>query len=148
VIRFASVVLLLVGSVHVGGQPPPKPPVAADPDPRSPPDVFGKPRPHGEVVSKAFVGLHTGRTNLHFGQPMAVELFAVPATEHGPYVHPRLTQSPNVKLDLTDAAGKAVPFQTESGGTGGGPTGEWCPFTLWPTKDQPPAGTGNRASTR
>lgn len=122
--RFPPAVLLLVGSA-----------VAADPDPRSWKDVFGKPRPHGEVVNKAFVGLHTGRTNLHFGQPMAVELFAVPATDNGPYVHPRLTQSPNVKLELTDAAGKAVPFRLADGGSGGGPTGEWCPFTLWPTKD-------------
>ncbi|MEO2089938.1 MAG: HEAT repeat domain-containing protein, partial [Gemmataceae bacterium] len=121
--RHFPVLLLLTG-----------PALAADPDPRSWKDVFGKPRPHGEPVSQAFVGLHTGRTNLHFVQPMAVELFAVPATDNGPYVHPRLTHSPNVKLELIDAAGKVVPFRMEGGGSGGGPTGEWCPFTLWPTK--------------
>ncbi len=133
--RFAPVALLLAAATQVGGQPPPKPPVAADPDPRSWKDVFGQPRPHGEVVNKAFVGLHTGRTNLHFGQPMLVELFAIPAGQRGPYVHPHLTGAANTKLDLTDAAGKAVPFKMEGGASGGGPSGESAMFTLWPTKD-------------
>ena len=109
---------------------------AADPDPRSPPDVFGRPRPHGEPVEKGFVGLYAGRTTLAFGQPMRADLFAVAASErNGPYVNPSLTHAPNAKLELTDAAGKPVPFRLEDGGYNGGNGLEQCSFTLWPTKE-------------
>ncbi len=105
---------------------------AADPDPRSPPDVFGKPCPHGEPVEKGFLGLYSGRTDLFFGQPMRADLFAVAAVS-GPAVNPRLDRI--AAVELTDAAGKAVPFRLEEhgGGIGGDGMGNWS-FTLWPTK--------------
>ncbi len=104
---------------------------AADPDPRSPPDIFGKPRPHGEPVQQGFIGLYAGRTNLAFGQPMRVELFTVNPTAQGP---PSL-DLPDAPLELTDAAGKPVPFRQEDGGSGGGNGLGRGSFTLWPTKD-------------
>ena len=119
---FPFSVVLLVGSVS-----------AADPDPRSPPDVFGRPRPHGEPIDKAFIGLHTGRTTLAFGQPMRVDLFAVAESATGPSVGPHLSGTKNAKLELTDAAGKAIPFVLEDGGYAGGNGLEVCPFTVWPT---------------
>ncbi len=116
-----SALALLVGLVS-----------AADPDPRSPPDVFGKPYPHGEPVEKGFIGLYTGRTNLGFGQPMQVELFAVNPNAQGP---PYLESRSHGPLEMTDSAGKKVPFRLESGGEGSGNGfGHWS-FTPWPTKD-------------
>lgn len=108
---------------------------AADPDPRSWKDVFGQLLPHGEPVGQAFIGLSAGRTNLAFGQPMRADLFAIAATYDGPYVHPQLVYQPNTVLELTDAAGKSVPFRMDAVGNSGGGGGEHCPFTLWPTKD-------------
>lgn len=104
---------------------------AADPDPRSPKDIFGQPREHGPVVNKAFLGLYTGRTNLFFGQPMSVELFAIPVTGNGPYIHPHL---PHTTLALVDDAGKAVPFQLQERGYSSGSAGEFNWFQLLPTK--------------
>lgn len=104
---------------------------AADPDPRSLPDVFGKPRPHGPLVSKAFLGLYSGRTDLYFGQPIVVELFGIPATPNGPYVRPFRY---NAKLTLTDAQGTAVPFELEERGYGGSSSGEVSYFRFLPTK--------------
>ena len=121
-VRTLVVLALLTGSVP-----------AADPDPRSLKDVFGKPCPHGEPVKNAFLGLYAGRTNLHFGQPMRVVLFDVAASNDGPYIHPRLDQF--ATLELTDAAGKPVPFRREDGELGGGNGVGRTAFTLWPTKD-------------
>ncbi len=80
-------------------------------------------------MQKAFLGRDTGRTNLFFGQPMTVELFAIPSAERGPYIHPHL---PQVTLALTDDKGKAVPFEIDEGGGGG--AGEFVHFQLRPTK--------------
>jgi HEAT repeat protein len=108
------------------------PGVAAQPDPRSPKDPFGRPQPHGEPVKGAFVGLSTGRTNLFFGQPLLVELFAVAGSAgKGPYVHPRLGS--NVLLDLTDGEGRPVPYRLESLGSSEGGGHANFPFELWPT---------------
>jgi HEAT repeat protein len=103
---------------------------AADPDPRSRPGVFGRPVPHGPVVNKAFLGLHTGRTNLFFGQPMRIEAFTVDPAVNGP--HLGLPNDP--PFELTDAAGKRVPFRLERHGSGSGNGGGFAQFTLWPTK--------------
>jgi HEAT repeat protein len=113
--------------------------LAADPDPRSRKGVFGQLQPHGEPIEKAFIGLYAGRTNLHFGQPMRVDLFAIAATKDGPYVHPHLTQTANAKLELTDTAGKPVPFRMAGGAYSGGGGVESASFTLWPT---PPHAAG------
>lgn len=104
---------------------------AADLDPRSPLDLFGKPRPHGPVVEKAFLGLYTGRTNLFFGQPMRVELFTVDPTVNGPHLHVPSDMPP----ELTDAAGKPVPFDLEGHGEGSVNGKGYKAFTLWPTKN-------------
>lgn len=104
---------------------------ADDPDPRSLHDVFGKPRAHGPLVSKAFLGLYSGRTDLYFGQPIVVELFGVPATPNGPYVRPFKY---NAKLALADATGAAVPFEYDERGYGGSGRGEVSYFRLLPTK--------------
>lgn len=104
---------------------------ADDPDPRSLPDVFGKPRAHGPLVEKAFLGLYSGRTDLYFGQPIVVELFGIPATKEGPYVRPFRY---NAKLTLTDAQGIAVPFELEERGYGGSSSGEVSYFRFLPTK--------------
>ena len=64
----------------------------ADPDIRSPTDLFGQPRVHGPTVEKAFLGIYSGRTDLYFGQPITVELFAIPATTEGPFIHARLVR--------------------------------------------------------
>jgi HEAT repeat protein len=106
---------------------------AADPDPRSPKDPFGRPRPHGEPFQGAFVGLSAGRTNLFFGQPFEIELFGVPATDNGPYVHPRLEEPANAPLEVTDGEGRPVPYRPEFFGvsSGGGLTTQRV--CLWPT---------------
>ena len=117
---YLPTLVLLVGTV-----------TAADPDPRSLWGVFGQPQPHGEPVQKGFIGLSTGRTNLHFGQPMRVDLFTVNPTDQGaPYL-----DLPDAPLELTDAAGKPVPFRQEDGGSGVGNGLSRGSFTLWPTKD-------------
>src|SRR5262249_39544341 len=104
------------------------------PEFRSPKDLFGQPRAHGPIVEKAFLGIYSGRTDLYFGQPMTVELFAIPATPDGPFIHPRLHRAPNVTLELTDAAGKTVPFTIEEHGYSGSGAGEFIFFCLAPTK--------------
>src|SRR5919198_4645603 len=94
---------------------------AADPDPRSPTDLFGRPRPHGEPVKGAFVGLYAGRTNLFFGQPVVVDLFSVAASDEGPGVSPHVGEPSNVRLELTDGDGRPVPFRlVPAGGAGSG----------------------------
>jgi HEAT repeat protein len=118
--------LALVLALAASGSAP-----AADPDPRSPKDLFGNPRAHGPAVGKAFLGLYSGRTDLFFGQPMLVELFAIPASPNGPFVHPHL---PSAKLALTDDRGRAVPFELDDRGYSGSGTGEYVYFRLLPTK--------------
>lgn len=104
---------------------------ADDPDPRSPHDAFGAPRAHGPLVSKAFLGLYSGRTELYFGQPIVVELFGIPATQNGPYVRPF---RPGAKLALTDDTGTAVPYEYDERGYSGSTSGEFSYFRLLPTK--------------
>src|SRR5262245_22042273 len=118
--------LALVLALAASGSAP-----AADPDPRSPKDLFGNPRAHGPAVGKAFLGLYSGRTDLFFAQPILVELFAIPASPNGPFVHPRL---PSAKLALTDDRGRAVPFELDDRGYSGSETGEYVYFRLLPTK--------------
>ena len=101
------------------------------PDPRSVYDIFGQPQPHGEPIDKGFIGLYSGRTNLHFGQSMRVDLFAVNPTVDGPCIDLPL----RAPLELTDAKGKPVPFRLEEIGCGGGNGLQTCWFSLWPTKD-------------
>ena len=124
---FRTILALLALALLTGLVP------AADPDPRSLKGVFGQPQSHGELIQKGFLGLYTGRTNLHFGQPMRVYLFDVSASDNGPHVNPRLDW--NATLELTDAAGKAVPFRREGGGSLSGNGLSRASFTLWPTND-------------
>src|SRR5262245_632355 len=82
---------------------------AQKPDTRSVRGVFGEPQPHGEIVDRGFIGLYSGRTNLHFGQAMRLDLFAVSPTIQGPNVD-LPTPAP---LKLTDAKGEPIPFRLE-----------------------------------
>jgi HEAT repeat protein len=104
---------------------------ADDPDPRSPLDVFGKPCAHGPLVNKAFIGIYSGRTQLFFGQPIVVDLFAIAPTNNGPYLNPHLR---DVTLKLTDEKGNAVPFELDDRGYSGANGSEFNYFRLLPTK--------------
>jgi|GEM_PF-5398997 HEAT repeat protein len=104
---------------------------AADPDPRSPNDVFGKPCAHGPLVNKAFIGIYSGRTELYFGQPIVIDLFALAATKDGPYVNPHIADA---KLKFVDDKGNAVPFELDDRGYSGGNGIECNYFRLCPTK--------------
>ena len=105
---------------------------AADPDPRSPKDPFGRPHAPGEPVKGAFVGLSAGRTNLFFGQPFVIELFAVPVSEDGPYIHLHVGDSSNVRLEVTDGEGRPVGVREQPGGGRGGRTFSSQLFHLTP----------------